>query len=305
MAVLETTLSENLAQLRRYEGDSVSPAWVTSTTYAEDDKVYINGLSYNCAIAHPSSVFATELAAGNWVLYETAIEMIRAWPNIDANYSKSLINGINDSDVVTDPKASGVTFTGAFYTRKPWAEEDGERSVTIFQHLSTTTLSAEYFPYEDRSLSAYDSVKNRTQTSTREVIQNSKTAPTFAEGEDFGVISYIKNIFGRFNGTKTVVSYTGGSGSTDPGYDFTMRYTNSVFKYYTHWQYSTYNWTKAENYFVHGDTDGSGAAGSCPDAGWTKVGGHAGVRTGVQFLSNGMFVVRIVGGRDDKVAGIP
>ena len=219
MAVLQTTLAEANAQLRRYEGDSVSPAWATSTVYAVGDKVYINGLSYKCPTGkgHTSGVFATDLAAGKWELYETAIELIRAWPNIDANYSKSLIDGINDADSVTDPQASGITFTGIFYSRKPWAEEDGERSVTIFQHLTTTTLAAEYFDYENRSIAAYTAVKNPKTTSTREVFENEKTAPTLTE--EFGFLSYIKNIFGRFSGTKSVVTYNDGTTAYKPPTD--------------------------------------------------------------------------------------
>lgn len=42
--------------------------WVTSTAYVIGDLVAESGSSYVCAIAHTSGVFATDLAAGDWIL---------------------------------------------------------------------------------------------------------------------------------------------------------------------------------------------------------------------------------------------
>lgn len=45
-------------------------AWVTATAYAVDDIILAaDGLYYKCLIAHTSGVFATDLAAVDWVLY--------------------------------------------------------------------------------------------------------------------------------------------------------------------------------------------------------------------------------------------
>lgn len=46
--------------------------WVTATAYVVDDvREAANGYYYKCLIAHTSGVFATDLAAGKWVLYTT------------------------------------------------------------------------------------------------------------------------------------------------------------------------------------------------------------------------------------------
>lgn len=46
--------------------------WVTATAYAIDDIVLSStGYYYKCLVAHTSGVFATDLAAGDWVLYTT------------------------------------------------------------------------------------------------------------------------------------------------------------------------------------------------------------------------------------------
>lgn len=43
--------------------------WITGTNYSKNQIVTINNLFYYCLNPHTSSVFATDLAAGNWVGY--------------------------------------------------------------------------------------------------------------------------------------------------------------------------------------------------------------------------------------------
>jgi hypothetical protein len=43
-------------------------AWATSTSYAVKDLVSNSGSSYVCAVAHTGGTFATDLAAGKWIL---------------------------------------------------------------------------------------------------------------------------------------------------------------------------------------------------------------------------------------------
>jgi len=46
--------------------------WVTATAYAVDDIIYSStGYYYKCLVAHTSGVFATDLAAADWVLNTT------------------------------------------------------------------------------------------------------------------------------------------------------------------------------------------------------------------------------------------
>jgi hypothetical protein len=78
----------NLARIQRYDGalangsvsfDQLSPAlqtaglapalpWVTGTAYSVNASVTSGSAFYRCLVAHTSGVFATDLAAGNWVL---------------------------------------------------------------------------------------------------------------------------------------------------------------------------------------------------------------------------------------------
>lgn len=44
-------------------------AWLTATAYAYKDLVEINDEVYVCMTAHTSGVFATDRAAGNWMLF--------------------------------------------------------------------------------------------------------------------------------------------------------------------------------------------------------------------------------------------
>ena len=55
----------SLVEMTRTEVDD----WVTATAYVVDDRILAaDGLYYDCLIAHTSGVFATDLAAGDWVL---------------------------------------------------------------------------------------------------------------------------------------------------------------------------------------------------------------------------------------------
>lgn len=48
----------------------IASVWVTDTIYALGTSVRTNNISYKCLIAHTSGVFATDLAAGKWVMTE-------------------------------------------------------------------------------------------------------------------------------------------------------------------------------------------------------------------------------------------
>jgi hypothetical protein len=47
---------------------TVRGAWVTATSYAQKDMVQNAGVVYVCFVAHTSGTFATDLAAGKWVI---------------------------------------------------------------------------------------------------------------------------------------------------------------------------------------------------------------------------------------------
>jgi hypothetical protein len=51
-------------------------AWVTSTAYVVGDVRTQTALFYKCLVAHTSGTFATDLAAGDWVLVTATLEII-------------------------------------------------------------------------------------------------------------------------------------------------------------------------------------------------------------------------------------
>ena len=50
------------------QGINAPAGWVTGHAYSQRDSVIINNIWYWCNIAHTSGVFATDLAAGDWIL---------------------------------------------------------------------------------------------------------------------------------------------------------------------------------------------------------------------------------------------
>jgi hypothetical protein len=61
-------------------GGNVRGAWLTATSYAVRDVVTQGGVTYLCAVAHVSGVFATDLAAVRWIAVSSsnAADIIRA-----------------------------------------------------------------------------------------------------------------------------------------------------------------------------------------------------------------------------------
>jgi hypothetical protein len=67
-----------------YTGDPITKAmvtngtlaWVTSTAYVVGDVRTNSGYFYKCLVAHTSGTFATDLAAGDWVLVTATFEVI-------------------------------------------------------------------------------------------------------------------------------------------------------------------------------------------------------------------------------------
>jgi hypothetical protein len=68
------TLAKALAAI---QGGTARGAWATSTAYAINDAASVSGLWYRCLIAHTAGTFATDLAAGKWVLWATDGSMLQ------------------------------------------------------------------------------------------------------------------------------------------------------------------------------------------------------------------------------------
>ena len=54
----------------RYYAYSIKGDWVTSTAYEVQDLVKESGTTYVCLVAHTSGIFATDLSAGKWGVYQ-------------------------------------------------------------------------------------------------------------------------------------------------------------------------------------------------------------------------------------------
>ncbi len=65
--VTQDSLSTSVAALFAAAGSTIRGAWLTTTVYALKDVVTQSNITYICAVAHTSGVFATDLAALKWV----------------------------------------------------------------------------------------------------------------------------------------------------------------------------------------------------------------------------------------------
>lgn len=58
-----------------YDFSSESNPWLTATSYALKALVSESGVYYTCIIAHTSGVFATDLGAGNWAVFQITVDL--------------------------------------------------------------------------------------------------------------------------------------------------------------------------------------------------------------------------------------
>lgn len=88
--------------------------WSTARTYAVGDLVDQTGVSYLCAIAHTSGVFATDYAAGRWQVFAAAataggISFTPTAPMVSTNVQSAI------DEVNTRLRNMALPVTGAFY----------------------------------------------------------------------------------------------------------------------------------------------------------------------------------------------
>jgi hypothetical protein len=81
-------------------------AWITATAYAAKDLISQGGLNYVCVAAHTAGVFATDLAAGRWLLIQSGIDAATANTLADARIAALAL------------QLSGGTLTGNFTVSK-------------------------------------------------------------------------------------------------------------------------------------------------------------------------------------------
>ena len=273
------------------DGSGIAYTFDDTGTVVQDPKQY----SFDISTAH---YVRYSDPTRNWE------QRVRTWENInkaDIEYAVANARGLNtDGTEIEYPSGSTRSWIDPLYhlvAAYPQNNKNGEVNIVQVSQKDFTEIELDY---------TYPTLKGDVVVRARdhESQASFKAAALLLGTSTNNSVSATKEQNDDLVGSTMIQRpSSGGAGSTDPGFDFHFRYTADKFKYYTQWQYCTYSAYKARAYLQYGDVKGSTGSrpkGSCPEDDWDKVGGHAGMRTGVQLLSSGLFVVRVVGGRDDK-----
>lgn len=103
------SLSIDVLMLLKSENALFKGAWATGTAYSVGHSVVFSNAPYYCVLAHTSGVFATDLAAGRWVVPNTTVPdgSISTPKIVDENVTAAkLASGAVTSDKIA---SSGVT----------------------------------------------------------------------------------------------------------------------------------------------------------------------------------------------------
>jgi hypothetical protein len=134
---------------------ATSPAWVTATAYAVNDRRANGGNSYSCLVAHTSGTFATDLAAGKWALVGATGAIAEVvTPYLQSELS--LLKFSQSNDVITITHSShepmNLSRIGVDYwtlkpiasTNGPWLEMnlDSTFSFQVNKTVGTATLTS-------------------------------------------------------------------------------------------------------------------------------------------------------------------
>ncbi len=185
-AIRDTTdaLRANLALIQRDDGllangsvhvDALTPtaiavlsdwnprgAWLTATAYAAKDLVTLGGQSYICVTAHTSGTFATDLAAGKWLVV-TQDGLLRDGTN--APTADLIMGGF---------KHTGVnTLVTARNQYAPVALLQDGKAVFVVAGGTADALTATFAP-------AFTGLVEGCEVHVRAIAANATTTPTFA-----------------------------------------------------------------------------------------------------------------------------
>lgn len=113
-------------------------AWATSVAYNARDLVSFgaDGSIYVCAVAHTSTVFATDLGAGNWELIADFSGSLKITNQIIDN-TDSPFSAVAGSDLMIDASSGAVTVT---LPASP-AIEDAPITITVLDRTNTITVA--------------------------------------------------------------------------------------------------------------------------------------------------------------------
>ena len=85
--------------------------WTTSTAYLPFDIVVYGGNTYSCVVAHNSGTFATDLAAGNWQIFNSGIRWRGDWTTTTTYLVSDLVRNAGASYICLIDHTAGTFAT--------------------------------------------------------------------------------------------------------------------------------------------------------------------------------------------------
>jgi hypothetical protein len=128
---------------------TIRGAWLTATAYALKDYVTSGASGYVCVVAHTSGVFATDLAAGKWVLVQTkgdqgiqGIQGIQGVAGATGQSGSGFVNRLINGDLYVDQRKEGSALTltagaNVAYTLDRWYASCTGANITVQQAVGT------------------------------------------------------------------------------------------------------------------------------------------------------------------------
>lgn len=104
--------------------------WTTATAYLPFDIVVYGGNTYSCVLANTSTVFATDLAAGNWQIFNGGIR----WRGTFAPATQYLLN-----DIVYNTSGSTYIATADFISAASMSTDIAAGRFTLFAQGANVT----------------------------------------------------------------------------------------------------------------------------------------------------------------------
>jgi hypothetical protein len=92
--------------------------WTTVTSYLPYDIVVYGGNTYSCVITNISSVFATDLAAGRWIIFNGGIRWRGGWLPTTQYLLNDVAINLESSYIATQDFVSGTNFSVEFAAGK-------------------------------------------------------------------------------------------------------------------------------------------------------------------------------------------
>lgn len=152
---------------------ATAPAWGTTNYYAPGNSVLQAGVIYNCLIAHRANVFATDLAAGDWIAVSIFVSS-----QIGSTWQLAYLNAATVLEVDGTAAAGFTNGTSAtldafgdcqFYTKGVWSSD-----IALQQSLDGGTTWTTIRTITSRSDANFDEpVSIAVQSKVRFVITNS------------------------------------------------------------------------------------------------------------------------------------